>query len=159
MKKFILIPILIIAYIYFINFTSTMSLPSMQIGTTVSPPGGGGEAIGVGESVSVTVTRQYLFGLVRLPVYNQFGNIALYHDIFFYFIIVLTVIFIIQEIKYKKKRRGTKMAKKANWMSFVKAIVWGIVFALIAFILSGDASSIVIGLLVMYLEYKLGKLK
>jgi hypothetical protein len=36
-------------------------------------------------------------------------------------------------------------------------VVWGFVFALIAYILSGDASSIVIGLLVMYLEYKLRK--
>ena len=159
MKNFLIIPILIVVYIYFfIPFISTITFPSSTQNGQPLSSGGGGEIIGVGESISVSVTRPYLFGLIRLPVYsNQFGNIGLYHDIFFYFIIILTVIFIIQEIKYKKKRRGAKMAKKANWTRYIMPIVWGIVFALVAFILSGDSSSIVVGLLVMYLEYKLGK--
>ena len=156
MKKFLIIPILVILYIYVIvPFISTISFQPTETKAGASP---GAEVIGLGESISVSVTRSYLFGLIRLPVYtNQFGYIGLYHDIFFYFIIILTVIFIIQEIKYKKKRRGAKMAKKANWTRYVMPIVWGIVFALIAYILSGDNSSIVIGLLVMYLEYKLRK--
>ena len=154
MKKFLIIPILIIAYIYFITVISTISFQSAPNKTS----GGGGEVIGIGESISVSVTRPYFFGLVRLPTYSsQLGYIGLYHDLFFYFIILLTVIFIIHEIKYKKKRRGAKMAKKQNPMKFLMPVVWGIVFALVAYILSGDASSIVIGLLVMYLEYKLRK--
>jgi hypothetical protein len=154
MKRFLIIPILIIAYVYFITLLSTITIQSAPEGAS----GGGGETIGFGESLTVSVTRPYFFGLVMLPTYSSvLGYIGLYHDLFFYFIILLTVIFIIQEIKYKKKRRGAKMAKKQSPMRFVMPVVWGIVFALVAYILSGDASSIVAGLLVMYLEYKLGK--
>jgi hypothetical protein len=153
MKKFLIIPILIVAYVYFIIVLSTISFQSTPTGAS-----GGGEVIGIGESITVSVTRPYFFGLVRLPTYSPYlGYIGLYHDLFFYFIIILTVIFIIQEIKYKKKGRGAKMAKKTNPLKFVMPVVWGIIFMLLAYILSGDASSIVIGLLVMYLEYKLGK--
>jgi hypothetical protein len=157
MKKFLIIPLLIIAYVYFITVVSTITFQSAPTGTS----GGGGEAISIGESLTVSVTRPYFFGLVRLPTYSSaLGYIGIYHDLFFYFIIALTAIFIIQEVKYKKKRRGAKMAKKENAMNpmkFVMPVVWGIVFALVAYILSGDPASIPIGLLVMYLEYKLGK--
>jgi len=157
MKKFLIIPILIVAYIYFVIFIlSQVSFLTPKTESATGPPGA--QVIGIGESISVSVTRPYLFGLIRLPIYtSQFGDIGLYHELFFYFIIILTVSFIIQEIKYKKKRKGAKMVKKVNWTKYVMPIVWGIVFALIAYILSGDDSSIVVGLLVMYLEYKLRK--
>jgi hypothetical protein len=158
-KKFLIIPVLIIAYVFFINFISQMALPAGPTGQSMG--GGTVQTIGVGETISVSVTRPYFFGMVRLPVYSAaFGEIGWMHDIFTYFIIALTVIFIIQETKYKKKERGVKMAKKTSNLdlkSLGMPVVWGFVFALIAYILSGDASSIVIGLLVMYLEYKLRK--
>jgi hypothetical protein len=154
MKKFLIIPVLIVAYIYFISVISTITFQS-SAGTSGNV---NGEIIGLGESLTISVTRPYFFGLVRLPTYSSMlGYIGFYHDLFFYFIVILTVIFIIQEVKYKKKGRGTKMAKKQSPMKIVMPVVWGIVFSLIAYILSGDASSIVVGLLVMYLEYKLGK--
>jgi hypothetical protein len=154
MKKFLAIPILIAAYVYFVMFLSTISIQSTPAGGS----GAAGEVIGIGETLTVSVTRSYFFGLVRLPTYSPLlGYIGFYHDLFFYFIIILTVIFIIQETKYKKKGRGAKMAKKESPIRFVMPVVWGLVFMLLAYILSGDASSIVIGLLVMYLEYKLGK--
>ena len=46
------------------------------------------------------------------------------------------------------------MAKKPAWLDYLKILIYGIIFAIIAFVLSGDASSIALGLLVMYLEYK-----
>lgn len=156
MKKFLLIPILIVAYVYFVMFITQVNFQTIPTDQIDAPPGV--QAIGMGDSVSISVTRLYFFGLVRLPVYSaSLGDIGGYHEAFFYFILALTVIFIIHEIKYKKKRKGEKMAKKASPNKFIMPIVWGILFALVAFILSGDASSIVIGLLVMYLEYKLGK--
>ena len=87
MKRFLLIPILVILYIYvFIPFISTISFQLDQTKSTVGSPGA--EVIGIGESVSVSVTRPYLFGLIRLPVYtNQFGYIGLYHDIFLIYIL------------------------------------------------------------------------
>lgn len=154
MKKFLAIPILIAAYVYFVIFLSSISITSIPVGGS----GAAGEVIGIGETLTVSVTRPYFFGLVRLPTYSPLlGYIGFYHDLFFFFIILLTVIFIIQEIKYKKKGRGAKMAKKESPIKFVMPVVWGLIFMLLAYILSGDASSIVIGLLVMYLEYKLGK--
>ena len=158
-KKFLLIPVLIAAYVLFIGFISQVTVNSGQASQSMS--GGTAQTIGVGDAVTVSVTRPYLFGLIRLPVYTSaFGNIGIMHDVFFYFILALTVIFIIQEFKYNK-RRGGKMAKKTvsnlDLKSLGMPIVWGIIFMFIAYILSGDASSIVIGLLVMYLEYKLRK--
>jgi uncharacterized membrane protein YdjX (TVP38/TMEM64 family) len=49
------------------------------------------------------------------------------------------------------------MAKGPSWINYLKILVYGIIFAIIAYVLSGDASSIALGLLVMYLEYKFMK--
>ena len=88
-KKFLLIPILIFAYVYFVIVLSTITVQSAP----ASGSGGGGEAIGIGQSLTVSVTRPYFFGLVRLPTYSAYlGYIGLYHDLFFYFIIILTIL-------------------------------------------------------------------
>jgi hypothetical protein len=168
-KKFLLIPILIIAYVLFINFITQMNTSLGQSSQSMS--GGTAQTLGMGDSVSVSVTRAYFFGTVRLPVYSALlGDIGPLHDIFSYFILILTVIFIIQEVKYKKKRRGEKMAKKTSsfdWKRILMPIVWGFIFMFIAGILTATddpvgrhisgTGSVVIGLLVMYLEYKLRK--
>jgi hypothetical protein len=49
------------------------------------------------------------------------------------------------------------MIKKAGWLNYLKILIYGIIFSIIAYILSGDASSIALGLLVIYLEYKFMK--
>lgn len=49
------------------------------------------------------------------------------------------------------------MAKGIDFLKYIKILVYGIIFAIIAYVLSGDASSIAFGLLVMYLEYKFMK--
>lgn len=46
------------------------------------------------------------------------------------------------------------MVKKLGYLEYLKIFIYGVVFMIVAFLLSGDTSSIVIGLLVMYLEYK-----
>ena len=46
------------------------------------------------------------------------------------------------------------MIKKAGWMDYLKILAYGGIFAFIAYVFSGDASSVALGLLVMYLEYK-----
>jgi len=75
-------------------------VPQIISSPTPNPSPSGGEVIGFGEAVGVMVTRPYLFGLIRLPVYtNTLGDISIYHDAFFYFIVILTVIFIIIEVK------------------------------------------------------------
>ena len=103
-KKFLIIPVLIFIYIIFVvdflvNYSPMVySQPSTQ-------PFLGGQIIGVGTAVSVSVIRPYLFGLIRLPVYSEgIGYIGNYHEAFFYFIGILTVIFIVIElIKWRKK--------------------------------------------------------
>ena len=49
------------------------------------------------------------------------------------------------------------MIKSTELLKYIKILVYGILFAIIAYVLSGDASSIAFGLLVMYLEYRLSK--
>ena len=46
---------------------------------------------------------------------------------------------------------------KTNWIEYLRILIYGIIFAIIAYILSGDTSSIALGLLIMYLEYKFMK--
>jgi hypothetical protein len=46
------------------------------------------------------------------------------------------------------------MIKKLSLLEYLKILIYGIVFMIVAYVLSGDTASIVIGLLVMYLEYK-----
>lgn len=101
-KKFLIIPILIFLYLYFVvDF-----LVNFQPDVYLKPPPlyGGVQTIGVGTAVSVFVTRPYLFGLIRLPVYTNAGYIGDIHDAFFIFIGILTTIFI--TIELIKWRRG-----------------------------------------------------
>lgn len=51
------------------------------------------------------------------------------------------------------------MKEKLRWIDYLKIVVFGIVFALIAYIISGDMSSISLGLLLMYLEYRFMKMR
>jgi hypothetical protein len=46
------------------------------------------------------------------------------------------------------------MFKKLSFLDYVKIFIYGIIFMIVTYVLSGDTSSIVIGILVMYLEYK-----
>lgn len=163
MKRLLIIPILIIFYIFFINTISQMSFFSS---TLLNLSGGNGQAIGLGQSIQVSVRRPYLFGLFYLPTYSEsFGYIGGYHDAFFAFIVILTISLIILEFKNRKEIKGRKskskeemnMAKGVDFLKYIKILVYGIIFSIVAFVLSGDTSSIALGLLVMYLEYKFMK--
>jgi hypothetical protein len=112
MKRFLLIPILIFVYIFIMGNLVTINVQESPANTSNS---GGATVIGFGESISVSVTRTYLFGLIRLPTYtSSLGNIGIYHDIFFSFIFILTAILIILEIKNRKeiKVRKTKIKRR-----------------------------------------------
>jgi hypothetical protein len=88
------------------NFSITASFPAPT-------SSGGGTVIGVGQSVSVSVTRSYLFGLFTLPVYvNGLGSIGIYHDAFFIFIFILTIALFIIEFKSKKGIKARKIKIK-----------------------------------------------
>ncbi len=110
-KKILIIPILLIAYIVFINRMVSGSLMP-QFTTEEKQEASGAAVIGVGESVSVFVTRPYLLGLIRLPVYtNNLGYIGTYHSLFFWFLLFLTITFVIIEI-INNWRRSEKWLKK-----------------------------------------------
>ena len=107
MKKFLLIPILIFVYIFFIDILSQTNFQSA--GISGSPKGGVGEVLNIGQSIGVSVRRPYFFGLIYLPVYTEsLGYIGLYHDAFFSFIFILTIALIIIEIKNRKEIKGRK---------------------------------------------------
>jgi RsiW-degrading membrane proteinase PrsW (M82 family) len=85
------------------------------------------ESIGVGGEATVEVTRAF-----RIDWFSTS--------------IVIIFILVIAYFLYKKG------GKRMDWRKILKALIIGFVFALIAFIFSGDTSSIVVGLLVVYLE-------
>ena len=111
MKEFLAIPILILFYIYFIGVISEINFQS--INSPEKPNSSGATVINVGESISVSVTRPYLFGLIELPTYtSSLGNIGIYHDMFFIFIVILTIALIIKEIKNRKEKKVIKRRRK-----------------------------------------------
>ena len=176
-KKFLLIPILffllILGYVSFINSLSNGTTTIREVSNVEKSSGG--EVIGVGEAVSVHITRatsSYLFGFVNLPVSIQgLGNLSTLHTIFFWSlytsIIVLTIIFIIIErrnvnmvknIMVKNTMKSspkTTFARSGIWMKLAKAIGIGALFTLVAYMISGDTASLPLGLLVAYLEFRL----
>ena len=166
-KKFLIIPILIFLYVFLVNlFFSNIGIQATIRQYSTSGPL---TVLSIGETISVLVTRSYYFGLIRLPAYNNLiGEVGGIHKIFFYrFIPVLTTFFILLEIRNSRRmniNRKIDIDRKMNinwrgvdmdWKDIGKKVGIGIGFAFLAFLISGDASSIVIGLLVMYLEFRL----
>lgn len=173
LKKFLIIPALIALYFILINV-----LVSTNISVGSAPSSGesssGGLVIGIGQGVSVSVTRAYLFGLIRLPVYSSsLGDIGIIHDLFFYFIIALTGILVFTEVFKKKELHEYGYGKKFNyktrqeenkmkmskfqfgWKKILKSVTLGLAVGLVSFILSADGGpSVALGLLIIYLEYK-----
>jgi len=49
------------------------------------------------------------------------------------------------------------MAKGIDFLKYLKILIYGMIFSIVAYVLSGDTSSIGLGLLVMYLEYRFSK--
>jgi len=90
------------------------------------------EQIQIGEAATVQVTRAFRIDWT----------------------LIIAILFILAIIYFLYKKRGGKMDLK----KIVIAVVIGFVFAFIAFILSGDNSSIAIGLLIIYLELRFGDL-
>lgn len=108
-KKFLLIPILIIAYVFFINLLIESASFATQAGEGQTPQGGSLVNVGISASASVSVVRPYLFGLLELPVYTDtLGDISPLHDTFFAFIVILTIVFMVIEWR-KRHEHGEKV--------------------------------------------------
>ncbi|MBI1979124.1 MAG: hypothetical protein HYS62_03660 [Candidatus Aenigmarchaeota archaeon] len=167
-KKFLLIPAVFLTLVFlYVNFIGVLADYAETVRqSSNAEKSATGEVIGVGHAVSVQVKRAttpYLFGMVSLPAFAQgVGNLTVLHTVFFwslYFLTaILTTVFIIIE------RRDPTMVKngwgksattsKSMWMRLGKAVGIGALFALVAFLISGDASSLPLGMLVAYLEFK-----
>ena len=105
--KYLLIPVFIVGYLFFIN---SLAAYNPSFGSPVEKTNAPGtEIIGVSDTVTVSVTRPYVFGLIRLPVYNSgFGDVSIFHNIFFNFIFILLAAFIIIDIVQWRRRKWTK---------------------------------------------------
>lgn len=97
-KRFFIIPALFFAYLFFLEYLVSGTVP---IGAPKSKGySAGGEVITMGDAISVYVTRPYLFGTMRLPVYtSSTGDIAFMHDMFFGFLGLLSGVFVALEAK------------------------------------------------------------
>ncbi|MEM3609576.1 MAG: hypothetical protein QXK49_01810 [Candidatus Aenigmatarchaeota archaeon] len=63
---------------------------------------------------------------------------------------IVLVVFILVLIYLFYKKKGGKM----NFKDILLALIIGFIFAFVAYVLTGDNSSIVVGLLVIYFELK-----
>lgn len=169
--RFILIPIILLLLIF--GYARLMnSLANSTIGISQSPSSeksAAGEIIGVGQAVSVQITRAtkpYLFGLIYLPSYAQgIGELETLHTVFFSLLCVLTIILIVifiiierRDAKMPPSIREAQILNKPNvWIRLGKAIGIGALFALVSYILSGNSVSLPLGLLIAYLEFRLCK--
>jgi len=114
--KYLIIPGLLILYLTsfdaLIGAASTF-IPEQGLGGSA----GGLMQIGVGFATSVTVTRPYLFGLVRLPVYaGDLGDISGIHDTFFWSLGILTVIFLVWDFRFLLKgKQSYTYGSKYQW--------------------------------------------
>lgn len=150
-KKFVIIPILILVYVFSVKLFSHPQHPSFSNNFFYIPKGSLIEKIPIGDAVAVYVTRPYLLGLVRLPVQINEIKIGWMHNLFFnIFIPTLFLIFVFLEVINLKE--GSKM--KVDWKGVGKSLLVWIVVSLVIYLLSGSDSSIGIGFLIAYLEYK-----
>lgn len=109
--KYLVIPVLIIGYLFFINSLPSYNQSSGSSAEKSNAPGT--ETIGVSDTVTVSVIRPYAFGLVKLPVYKSiFGDVSVLHSIFFDFIFILTAAFIIIDIVQWRRGKWTKSWRK-----------------------------------------------
>lgn len=109
--KYLLIPILVAGYLFFINSLPSYNQSSESSAEKSNAPGT--EIIGVSDTVTVSVIRPYAFGLVKLPVYKSvFGDVSVMHSIFFDFIFILTATFIIIDIVKWRRGKWTKSWRK-----------------------------------------------
>jgi len=104
MREFIIVPILLILYFYAVTFSVNSGIFSaVQLGSEQQTEGSPA-AISVGDTASVQVTRGYLFGLYRLPVFtSDLGDLSFYHNSFFVFVFLVTVFLIYRKIKLRNR--------------------------------------------------------
>lgn len=97
------IALLLFCYVLFINYLDSISFGnhSFQIGNS-----GGSQHIGVADSVSIRVTRPYLFGLIRLPVYIGGFNFANIHRLFFWGLLLMIFIWVRNSMAPTQKNNG-----------------------------------------------------
>ena len=110
MKKFLIIPILIFVYIFFINLLSQTNFQPSS--STEASKSGSAEVISIGQSIGISVRRPYIFGLIYLPVYIGDVDMGGIHDAFFMFIFILTAVLILIEIKDRRKIKVSKPKRK-----------------------------------------------
>jgi hypothetical protein len=108
LQRLLIIPLMIILYIFFIGIIDQLTYEDgLQILTVAG--GGAGENVGFGQSVSISVTRPYLFGLFRLPTYSAaFGYIGGWHDAYFTLVIIVSIALLLLEFKHMKAKNKPK---------------------------------------------------
>jgi len=107
MKEFIIIPLLFIIYFYAVGFFTSASFSALFSAftqTVTEEQISGTQVVGLGATASIAVTRGYLFGLYRLPVFtSSLGDISIYHNIFFVSVFLTTTFLIYRKFKLRNR--------------------------------------------------------
>ena len=113
--KYLVIPVLFFLYISFADALVSSAPVFFQQG--YGGGAGGIEVIGLGFAATVSVTRPYFFGLVRLPVYaGDVGDISGIHDTFFAILGIAAVAFVVWDLRFLLKRQTSyTYGSKYQW--------------------------------------------
>ncbi|HLC39877.1 MAG TPA: hypothetical protein VJJ76_03275 [archaeon] len=111
-----IIPGLFLFYLSFLDVI-VASIPAVFEQGFGGSGGGGVEVIGMGYAVSVSVTRPYLFDLIRLPVYGgPLGDISGIHTTFFAILGFLLVAFVAWDVwSLLKGKTSYTYGSKYQW--------------------------------------------
>jgi hypothetical protein len=107
MKEFIIIPLLFIIYFYAVGLFTSPTFANLFSAFTQTFTGeqiSGTQVVGIGATASIAVTRGYLFGFYRLPVFtSSLGDISIYHNIFFVSVFLITTFLIYRKVKLRNR--------------------------------------------------------
>ena len=115
-QKIVSIPLIIVVYLFAIDFLSSNNIFSSSLQETQDM--GGMLNIGFGQAVGVSVTRAYFGGALRVPIYSgAIGDIGIYHNLFFnYFIYIFSAAMILWAAMdfgiFGKKPKGKKLINR-----------------------------------------------
>ena len=115
-QKIVSIPLIIIVYLFAIDFLSSNNIFVSSFQETQDM--GGALNIGFGQAVGVSVTREYFGGAIRLPIYSgAIGDIGVYHNLFFNYIIYIytaaMILWIGKDFGFLgKKQHGKKLINR-----------------------------------------------
>lgn len=101
------VPILFVLYLQLMHWAASLNFDFNTTEKNFTPQGPG--EMGMDVNVKISVTRPYLFGIIRLPLYIGGFNMHYIHLTYFWVVIISAIIFCVIPPKKKKNKEITQI--------------------------------------------------